>query len=108
MKKKYDVKVGDDFEVINVTVKGKHDNVVVTVNVNHPSERKGIAARWDWKVVAVVAAAGLVFSSGAYAAISHDYTVFDQVMGAIEKGLAHAFGKNDVTEKADQNHTGTT
>lgn len=108
MKKKYDVKVGDDFNVINVTVKGKNDNVVVTVNVNKPPGRKGTAARWDWKVVAIVAATGLVFSSGAYAAISQDYTMFDQVMGVIEKGLEHAFGKDDVTEKADQDHTGTT
>ena len=39
MKKKYEVKAGDDFDVINVTVKGKTEGVVVTVNVNKSCEK---------------------------------------------------------------------
>ncbi|MCS0583833.1 hypothetical protein NX784_19750 [Massilia pinisoli] len=108
MKKKYEVKAGDDFDVINVTVKGKTEGVVVTVNVNKSSEKKGEPARWDWKVVAVMAAAVLVFSSGAYAAISKDYTIFDQVMDVVASGLQHAFEKSDAAEKADKNDAGTT
>jgi len=104
MKKKYEVKAGDDFDVINDTVKGKTEGVVV----NKSSEKKGEPARWDWKVVAVMAAAVLVFSSGAYAAISQDYTIFDQVMDVVEKGLQHAFEKSDAAEKADKNDAGTT
>jgi hypothetical protein len=54
-----------------------------------------------------MAAAVLVFSSGAYAAISKDYTIFEHVMDVVSKGLEHAFEKSNAAEKADKNDTGT-
>lgn len=113
---KYQVKVGEEFElVVSGELEGKvirifvgekstesiaqsatHAAVPVVAQAAQPSEtaqkeKSSIFA--DWKNTSVVAVAVLILTSGAYAAASGNYAIFNSIVEATAKVATEAMEK---------------
>jgi len=112
---KYQVKAGDEFEVVDVVVEveGVAEAEVVadaaakkvTVKVKGGEVGK-TSFLPDWKVALVVSVAVLAFFSGGYAVASGDYVLFDKVVNAVTSVAGTILGKSDVGKKAIKDHSG--
>lgn len=92
---KYVVKVGVDFDPTN-QIKVDVREVTVTVEMSASTEKKEeikTVSFKDWKVIAVIAVVAMIFSTGAYAAISNNYSLFDKVVAAVVQVANHSHGE---------------
>lgn len=84
---KYQVKVGLEFNVVNVVV-------TVETASSENNEVKKPSLFTDWKFLSVLAVFILVFSSGVYGAVSGDHALYDKLLDVAITVAEHPHGKN--------------